>query len=79
MSKKSFQIVYKVDAEQLEQVLNVTFEILGETGMEPTEIILPDGRHIPYSGFLADKFAAEGHISEAEFIELSLTPNTVVK
>ncbi len=75
MSKKqSFFLRYKVEAEELVEVINLAWEIISETGMQPESIILPDGRTIPWNPFLADKFAAEGHITEAEFIEMSMNP-----
>ena len=40
--------------------------------MEPATITLPDGRVLKWNAFLADKFAAEGHISEEEFIKMSM-------
>lgn len=76
MSKKqSFQLIYQVDADELVDVVHLAWEILGEMGMEPKSIRLPvpDGRQLPWNAFLADKFAAEGHISEHEFIEMSLS------
>jgi len=73
MSKaKNYQLRYQVDAESLEDVVSIAFDILNETRIDPTSIILPDGRELQWNGFLADKFAAEGHITEKEFIELSL-------
>jgi hypothetical protein len=75
MSKKqSFQIVYKVNPGELElaDIVNYAWDIIGQGGNEPTAFILPDGRKIKWNAFLADKFAAEGHISEQEFIEYSL-------
>jgi hypothetical protein len=74
MSKtKTFKLNYKVEAENLEKVICLAFEIRGEMEMEPECIVLHDGRVLPWNGFLADKFAAEGHITEAEFIEMSLS------
>lgn len=73
MSKtKTFRLSYKVEAENLEKVICLAFEIQGEMEMEPESFTLPDGRVIPWSGFLADKFAAEGLISEEEFIKMSM-------
>lgn len=72
---KKFQLNYQVEAEELEKVVHLAWEIHGEMGMDPKSILLPDGRVLPWNAFLADKFAAEGHISEEEFIEMSLSGN----
>lgn len=69
---KKTKVVYQIESETLEQTVRVIFEVMGETGLEPETIILHDGRHLKWNGFLADKFAAEGHITEAEFIEMSM-------
>jgi len=71
MSKKT-KVIYQIESETLEQTVRVIFEVMGETGLEPETIILADGRVLPWNAFLADKFAAEGHISEEEFIEMSM-------
>lgn len=72
--KKSFQIIYQVDAEELEKVVSLAVEIACETGMEPKTLVLPDGRELPWKkGGAAHQFVAIGRISEKEFIEWSLT------
>lgn len=73
MSKKT-KVIYQIESETLEQTVRVIFEVMGETGLEPETIILHDGRQLKWNAFLADKFAAEGHITEAEFIEMSMNP-----
>jgi hypothetical protein len=71
MSKsKSFQASYQVEAEKTEQFLMVLFEIIANTGFEPKQITLPDGIVIPWNFDAAHEFAAEGRISEKEFIEM---------
>lgn len=73
MSKKqSFFLHYKVEAEELVTVISLAWEIISETGMNPENITLPDGRVIPWNEYAAHQFAAEGHITESEFIEMSL-------
>lgn len=69
---KKTKVIYQIESETLEQTVRVIFEVMGETGLEPESMTLPDGRTIPWKPFLADKFAAEGHITEAEFIEMSM-------
>jgi hypothetical protein len=74
MSKVNpFQLIYKVEAEKLEKVVSLAWEVIANTGMEPESINLPDGRVIPWYADAAHWFAAEGRIDEKEFIEMSLT------
>lgn len=70
MSKtKPFQLRYQVDAEDIQKVIALAFEIQGETGMEPKTITLSDGRELPWNGYAAHQFAGEGRITEKEFIK----------
>lgn len=71
MSKtKTFQLRYQVDAENLQKVILLAFEIQGETGMEPSSITLPNGLALPWNAYAAHQFAAEGRISEKDFIKM---------
>ncbi|MFV0376909.1 MAG: hypothetical protein ACK5JD_06345 [Mangrovibacterium sp.] len=71
MSKnKTFQLRYQVEAEKLEKVILLAFEIQGETGMEPSSITLPNGLALSWNGYAAHQFAAEGRITEKEFIKM---------
>jgi diaminopimelate decarboxylase len=73
MSKtKKFQLIYQVEAERTEQVIRLIFELKSNTGMQPEQISLPGGTVIPWNEYAAHQFAAEGHITEAEFIEMSM-------
>jgi hypothetical protein len=75
MSKtKSYQLRYQVDAEKLEKVILLAFEIQGETGMEPSSITLPSGQALFWNAHAAHQFAAEGRITEKEFIKQSENP-----
>ena len=69
---KKTKVIYQIESETLEQTVRVIFEVMGNTGMEPESIILDDGRQLKWNPFLADKFAAEGHITEEEFITMSM-------
>jgi hypothetical protein len=69
----NYQINYQPSrVENLQKLCALVFELFGITGMEPETITLPDGRVLKWNAFLADKFAAEGHISEEEFIKMSM-------
>ena len=74
MSKKQpFQLIYQVDAETTEDAIRLAFELFGNTGMEPAFIRFPSGTKLPWNGYAAHQFAAEGRISEKQFIEMSLS------
>lgn len=71
MSKvKPFQLIYKVDAETLENVIALVFELHENTGMEPQYLRLSDDTVIKWNPFLAHNFVAKGRISEKESIEM---------
>ena len=74
MSKKqAFKLIYQVESEKLIEVVRVAWQVISETGMDPESIVLPDGRILPWNeGWAAHQFAAEGRISEEQFIEMSL-------
>ena len=75
MSKtKPFQLRYQVDAESLEQVIALAFELQSNTGMEPKSLTLPDGRELPWNGYAAHQFAGEGRIDEKQFINMCQNP-----
>ena len=72
MSKnKSYQLNYQVEAENLQRTIALAFEVMGNTGMEPKSITLPDGKLLPWNGWAAHQFAGEGRITEEEFIRIS--------
>ena len=70
--KKSYKLIYKVEAEKLEEIIRVAWEVISEMGMDPVSIVLPDGREIPWNGYAAHQFAGEGRIGEEEFLEMSM-------
>lgn len=70
--KKKFQLIYQVETESLEDVIRFIFELISNTGFEPKELLLPDGRKLPWNGYAAHQFAGEGRIDEKQFIEMSM-------
>jgi hypothetical protein len=71
---KTHGLTYNVKTENLKQLILLAFELTDTTGMEPANLVLPDGREIPWNNYAAHQFVAEGRISEAEFIEMSMNP-----
>ena len=69
---KTHGLTYNVTTDNLKQVIILAFELAENTGMQPASLVLPDGRSIPWNEYAAHQFAAESHITEAEFIEMSL-------
>jgi hypothetical protein len=74
MKKKStYQLIYQVDAETTEHAIMLVFELQQNTGIQPTHIVMPSGSKIPWNAYAAHQFAAEGRISEKQFIAMSLS------
>jgi hypothetical protein len=66
---KTYTLKYDVTTENLKQLILLAFELSEITGMEPAQLVLPDGRIIPWNKLAAQKIAAKGDISEEELIK----------